>query len=326
MRITLRMLRHYDEKVIAFAKQLGMKSILLGSCLYLGEDYYEEDKLFEVKHKLKEHGLNIEAIENVPIGQIYKVFFGLDGRDEQIENYIKTVRNLGKVGIPILGTAFMPSMVWRTSVNDPGRGNAVMTSYDHSLMPMGNKHKTAVCLSDAKPDLETMWDNFKYFIDAVIPEAEKAGVRIALHPDDPPVDEVGGIPRLFNSIERLRKGVQLADSDYFGFDLCLGTISEMQDGRNQVFKAIETFGAMQKIFYVHMRNVQGCVPVFKECFIDEGNYNPAEAVLRLQSVGFDGFIIEDHTPVMTEGDTYQFPSRAYALGYLNGLVRMAETR
>lgn len=324
IRVVLKMMRQYDDNIIRFAKQLGMRSILLGSCLYLGENYYEEDKLIAAKDRLKTEGLEIEGIENVPIRQIYKILYGLPGRDEQIENYIKTLRGMGEAGIPVLGLAFMPSMVWRTSDEDKGRGGAVVTSYDHNLMPNGNCHVNCVGLSDAKPDLQTMWDNFTYFVRAVVPEAKRAGVRIALHPDDPPVDQVGGISRLFNSNENLAKGISIADSDYFGLDLCLGCISEMADGEQQVYRAIEQFGRIGKIFYIHMRDVQGCVPCFKECYIDEGNYNPAEAVLRLKSVGFDGFMIDDHAPKMIGDQDYQYTSRAYALGYLKGLVRMAE--
>lgn len=325
MRIVEKMFQEYDDTIVTLSKQLGLSSILLARCNYLGDKYYEVDKLRAVKKKLNDHGLEVEAIENVPMDQIYKVLFGLDGRDEQIENYIKTIRNMGAAGIPVLGLAFMPTQVWRTDMEAPGRASSLVSAYDHELMPLGNKCSNVTLLSDKKLDRQEIWDNFTYFVKTIMPEAEKAGVRIALHPDDPPVEEVGGVARLLVTVDDFRRAVEVANSDNFGLDLCLGCFSEMEGGAKRVYEAIDTFGPMGKIFYVHMRDVQGCVPQFKECYIDEGNYNPAVALCKLRQAGFDGFINDDHVPEMIGGGGSLLASRCYAVGYLKGLLRMAET-
>jgi mannonate dehydratase len=324
MHVILKMVRDYNEAIVRFAKQLGLEGIQIGSCNYLGETYYEYEKLLAVKNRLAEQGLKLEAIENVPISQSYKIMYGIAGRDEQIDNYIKTIKNIGKVGIPILGFNFMPTMVWRTSDETPGRGGALVTSFDADLVPEGNKHQYMEKYLEMKLDAATMWENYEYFIKAVIPTAEAAGVKLALHPDDPPIDEVDGVARIFTSPSDFKRGMAIADSNACGLDLCLGCCSEMKDGADRVLEMIDSFGPLGKIFYVHFRDVQGNVPKFQECFIDEGNFNPAEVLLRLKKVGFKGHLIDDHVPRMFNDSGYNFTSRAYAIGYIKGLIKMAE--
>jgi mannonate dehydratase len=154
--------------------------------------------------------------------------------------------------------------------------------------------------------------------------AEEVGVKIALHPDDPPVPMLGGVPRIFGSVEGFEKGVEIADSSAFGLDLCLGCCSEMPGGRINVMRMIERFGPEGKILYIHFRDVQGTVPEFKECFIGEGNYDPAEVMLALRRVGFDGFLLDDHVPHMDDDSDWQHRGRAHAIGYMQGLMNMME--
>jgi mannonate dehydratase len=171
----------------------------------------------------------------------------------------------------------------------------------------------------------------QYFLDAVLPVAEQAGVRLALHPDDPPVDvPLGGAARIFTSPQAMADAYQAArGSEAWGIDLCLGTVSEM-GGEQAVNEVIDFFGPKDRICYVHFRDVQGVTPSFRECFLGEGNYDPAAVLRRLAASGFDGFIIDDHVPAMvgdpgTWGDissaAYCSRGRAYAIGYLQGLLR-----
>jgi mannonate dehydratase len=184
---------------------------------------------------------------------------------------------------------------------------------------------------DEPIDAARMWENYRVFLEAVLPVAEEVGVRLAVHPDDPPTDiPLGGIARILSSPEGLERAYELSGgSPAWGLDLCLGTVSEMA-GEQSVNRVIDFFGPKGRIFYVHFRDVQGVVPRFQESFLGEGNYDPAAVLRRLARVGFDGFIIDDHVPAMvgdedTWADTataaYCSRGRAFAIGYLQGLFR-----
>jgi mannonate dehydratase len=175
-----------------------------------------------------------------------------------------------------------------------------------------------------------MWANHQYFLDAVLPVAESVGVRLALHPDDPPVTEpLGGAARIFISPQALNRAREQAyDSPSWGLNFCVGTVSEM-GGQAAVDEVIDTLGAAGKICYVHFRDVRGTVPTFAETFLGDGNLDPAAVVRHLHAVGFDGFLIDDHVPAMvgdpdTWADTfaaaYTSRGRAHAIGYLQGLL------
>jgi len=341
MRIGLGQFNELTEEKLVFASQLGVPSVQLNTPKLPGETHWEEQDLRALVLKCQEHGLTLEAIENVPIHFYQKAMLGLPGRDEQIANYQTTIRNVGKAGIPILGFHFMPNSVWRTERFSPGRGGAGCTKFamadvDRADGPDGIRG--FVAKTDERPDAiavmeqdeaivteDHMWENYVYFINAVLPVAEEAGVKLALHPDDPPVPMLGGVGRIFREPAGFKRAYELnSDSQSWGLDLCLGCCSEMPGGKANVREMIEFFGPKGKIFYVHFRDVQGVVPDFQECFIGEGNYDPAEIIHLLKSNGFTGFLLDDHVPHMDDDTTWNHRGRAHAIGYMQGLMRMME--
>jgi mannonate dehydratase len=170
-----------------------------------------------------------------------------------------------------------------------------------------------------------MWSNYEYFIKAVLPVAEEEGIRLALHPDDPPVPMLGGVARLFWRPEGFKKAYEIAGrSQAWALDLCLGCCSEMEGGKANVTEMIEYFAPKGVIAYIHFRDVQGSVPDFTECFIGDGNYDPAEIIILLARTGFDGFLLDDHVPKMDGDSDWNHRGRAHAIGYMQGLIRMLE--
>jgi mannonate dehydratase len=336
IRLSLGHIDEYDARVAAFAHQLGLDGIQLHTPNLLpGKDgYWSLEELRALRERCDADGLRIDGLENVPAAHFWKIQRGAPGRDEQIENYCKTIRNMAAVGIDLLGYHFIATYVWRTSMNEPGRGGAKVTAFDLADSGAGNA-LASYRLTPAEPlaeplTAEQMWANHQYFLDAVLPVAEEVGVRLALHPDDPPVDvPLGGAARIFTSPASLVAAREQARfSPSWGVNLCLGTVSEM-DGEKSVNEVIDTLGPAGAIFYVHFRDVQGTVPRFRECFLGEGNFNPARVIRRLHEVGFDGFLIDDHVPAMvgdndTWGDTspeaYCSRGRAHAIGYLQGVL------
>jgi mannonate dehydratase len=304
-----------------------------------GETHWEVADLRSLRLQAEEFGLRFEAIENVPIHFYDKAMLGLPGRDEQIEHYRTTIRNMGQAGIPILGYHWMPNSVWRTPMAK-GRGGAMVTAFDMALVggspaeqrafvAKRDERMAAIAIAEDESSVvgeATMWANYEYFVNAVLPVAEESGVKLALHPDDPPVEMLGGVARLFRNVDGFQRALAIAgDSEAWGLDLCLGCCSEMPGGPANVREMIEFFGPRGKILYVHFRDVQGTVPTFQECFIGEGNYDPAEIIRLLHRSGFTGFLLDDHVPHMVDDTPWAHRGRAHAIGYMQGLLRMLET-
>lgn len=335
MRVAIGQISELSDQNMKFAKQLGMNSVQLNTpALPIANGYWEYEDLLALRHKCEDNGLALEAIENVPLGQSYKIMLGLDGRDEQIANYQTTIRHMGKAGIPMLGHHFMPDGTWRTSYTVPLRGGARAMGFDLDLVHVDRPDRSGnlVIARDPAYDKlltqaasrgitsEEMWRNYTYFIQAVVPVAEEAGVKLALHPDDPPVEMVGGMARLFWSIDGFKRAMEIANSEAWGLDLCLGTCSSMRGGAAAVAEFIDYFGPLGKIFYVHFRDVQGTVPKFNECFIGEGNFKPGAVLKALRKVGFAGIMIDDHVPFVDDDAGWGYRSHAHQSGYLQGMI------
>jgi mannonate dehydratase len=331
-----------SDENLTFARQLGLTSVRAATPRSLpGTQRWEYEDLKRLVDRTAAYGLKLEVIENTPTGFFEKVMLGQPGRDEQIEHYCATIRNMGRAGIPILGHNWMPNFVWRTSRTTEGRGGAHVTAFDMALVD-STAHgaqrafvsNQAAVIDDVMAHYgetqvvtdEDMWANYEYFIRAVLPVAEVSGVRLALHPDDPPVPSLGGVARIFRDVAGFQKGYALASgSPAWGLDLCLGCCSEMSGGAVNVREMIEFFGPRGSICYVHFRDVQGTVPKFAECFLGEGNYDPAEIMLLLRKSGFTGFVLDDHVPHIVGDTAYGHRARAHAIGYMQGLLRAIET-
>ncbi len=320
MRVAIGQFSELSHERLTFASQLGASGVLLNTPVLPGTERWEAADLLWLRKRCEGHGLRLEAIENTPVSFYDKAMLGLPGRDEQIENYQATIRNLGQAGIPLLGYHWMPNGVWRTSNTTVGRGGALVTSFDlsraadHPLVYGVKEHP----LTEGRTfTADEMWQNYTYFMNAVVPVAEEAGVKLALHPDDPPVPMLGGVARIFGSFEGFKRAMETAPSPNSGLDFCMGCWSEM--GPN-VIDAIRYFGERGKIFYVHFRDVQGTVPVFQECFLGEGNVDVVAAMRALKEVNFTGFIIDDHVPHMVDDTVWGHRGRAHATGYIMGLL------
>jgi mannonate dehydratase len=335
IRVAMGHVDEYDDRVAMFARQLGLTGVQLHNPTNLPADagYWTVADLQAIRERCEADGLRLEGLENVPAAHFSLIQRGLPGRDEQLDNYRRTIRNVAEAGIPLLGYNFLCTYVWRTSMDDPGRGGARVTTFDLADAGRGNALAGYRLTTDeiVEPiDAPTMWANHQYFLDAVLPVAEEVGVRLALHPDDPPVVEpLGNAARIFISPDHLdRAAEQAGGSPSWGLNLCLGSVSEM-GGQAAVDQVIDSFGARGQICYVHFRDVRGVVPTFAECFLGEGNLDPVAVVRRLLAVGFDGFLIDDHVPAMvgdvaTWGDisseAYCSRGRANAIGYLQGVL------
>ena len=306
------------DQLLAFGKQMGADDAVGGGASFdpdLG--YFDYDTLVKLKTRVEGFGLKLSAIENVHRHWNDKIKLGLPGRDEQIENWCTTLRNMGRADVPILGYNFMipsspTSYSWRTSREPTARGGAVATVFDWDVA------RTAPTSDLGEFDDDHIWGAFEYFIKAVTPVAEESGVKLALHPDDPPISPLAGIARIFRSHDSLQRLCDLASSDYNGLEFCQGTVAEMP---GNTIDAIERFVGQGKIHYVHFRNVSGPVPSFSETFLDDGHVDMIESMQTYHRMGFEGTFIDDHVPGVT-GDTDRYIGRAHAMGYIRALIDM----
>jgi mannonate dehydratase len=285
MRIAIGQTNQLTPEIIQFAHQIGVQDIQFNTPRLPGESRWEYMDLLRLRTSCEDAGLRLNAIENVP------------GREEQIENMQATIRNLGKAGIPIFGYHWMPNSVWRTSTTARARGDAQTTAFDFEQV------KNAPLSFDREYSAEEMWRNYEYYIKAVLPVAEEVGVKLALHPDDPPVPTLGGVARLMRNFEGFKRALEIGDSPNHGLDFCVGSWSEMSP--EECLTGLRHFGQQGKIFYVHFRDVLGTVPTFREAFIGEGNLD-----------NFKGFLIDDHVPRMVGDTGWVSLSRAFANGQM----------
>jgi mannonate dehydratase len=297
---------------LQFAAQFGATDVLLNTPLLPGAGRWELADLVKLRLSVEQWGLKLTALENVPTYFYDHIMLGGPRRDEQIENMVQTVRNIARAGIPIFGYNWMPSHVWRTP---PAliRGGAVATAYDHAIAqqyPLTHGREF---------DQEELWGYLEDWIRIITPVAEEEGIRLGIHPCDPPVEALGGVPQLLRSFASYKRLVEIYPSDANGIEFCQGTISEMNDGVD-VYDKIRYFGSRGKILYVHFRNVSGTVPRFHEEFVNTGYVDMYRAMELYYEVGFDGFFIDDHVP-HTHGDTaWGHRGRAFANGYIQGLI------
>lgn len=310
----------FRHRLWSIAKQGGATHAV--SRLPIGVDgkiSWEYMDLLHLKESYKNFGLELEVIEPGLDGQMHDMKLGTNDRDTDIEHCKQLIRNMGILGIPVFCYNFMAKFNWiRTSTTTPSRGGALVTSYDHALMEHAPLTDAGIVTAD------TLWDNIKYFLEAVIPVAEEYRVKLALHPDDPPVGSIQGISRIITSAEAMQKVLDLVPSAYSGITLCQGTLAAAGE---DIPAVIRDFGSKGKIFFVHFRDIRGTAECFTETFHDDGQTNMLETIKAYKEIGYTGPVRIDHAPTL-EGEENAEPGyaemgRLYALGYLKGLLENA---
>jgi mannonate dehydratase len=305
-----------SPEYLAFAAQFGATDVLLNTPNLPGGERWELSDLVKLRLAVEQYGLRLTALENVPTRFYDQIMLGGPLRDRQIENMIATIRNIARAGIPIIGYNWMPSHVWRTPPTAI-RGGAVATAFDLGLAEQMPVTHGRIFTEDE------MWANLESWIRIITPIAEEEGIRLGIHPCDPPVAVLGGVPQLLRSFAAYRRLIEIHPSASNAIEFCQGTFSEMTD---DIYDQIRYFGSRDKILYVHFRNVSGPVPNFREEFVNTGYVDMHRAMELYYKVGFDGFFIDDHVP-HTRGDTdWGHRGRAFASGYIQAMIEAVTKR
>ena len=271
--------------------------------------------LVNLRRNVENYGMKLSALENVPTQFYDHIMLNGPRRDEQVENMITTVRNIARAGIPIFGYHWMPSMVWRTPTKLI-RGGAVATSFNYE-----EANKMPLTHGRVYTD-EEMWENLEYWIKIITPIAEEEGIRLGIHPCDPPVDQLGGIPQLCRSYDNYRRYLDIYPSDSCAIEFCQGTVSEMFDSEGDaLYEFIAEMVQKKKVLYVHFRNVSAPNPEdFHEEFINTGHVDMYRAMKTYYENGYDSFFIDDHVPHTHLDTDWGHRGRAFANGYIQAMI------
>ncbi|MEW6749686.1 MAG: mannonate dehydratase [Candidatus Latescibacterota bacterium] len=264
------------------------------------------------RRQAETHGLQLR---NLALAGPDDITLARPGREAAIGQWCDVLRAMGDVGVPTLGYNFKPIGNFRTS-STTGRGGAQYSTFDRAEWERTQPEYPA----SKHVDEAGMWAHLEYFLQRVIPVAEECGVRLALHPDDPPIPEpLGGAARIVSTLDQYERIFALAPSPSNAMLFCQGCVTEMGV---DVYEAIRRMGRLDKIVYVHFRNVRGSGSHFEEVFVDEGDVDMVRAMQTYRQVGFEGPFMMDHTPHIP-GDERARAGHALATGYMRALIQAA---
>lgn len=321
VKISLQVPTDPSDDDLAFVKQLGVAwvNIPTGGAASTLENFRR------LKSKVEAAGLRVWNIGNSNVHNMPEVTLNLPGREAKIAEYLQFLRNLAAAGIYYTTYAHMANGIW-SSPRESTRGGAPARALDLANNPKGtwiSQTYEGALTHGRRYSEKEIWDNYEYFIRRVTPVAEELGIRIGIHPDDPPAVELGGIPRcVFSSFEGYRQALEIANSPNVGMCLCCGCWLEggprMGKGTEET---IRYFARLNKLFKVHFRNVNAPLPHFVETFIDNGYADMYKVMRTLVEVDFRGAAIADHVPAMIGGRNVGW---AYSIAYMKAYLERAE--
>ncbi len=314
------MLSPGQEDRFKLASQIGVTHAIAGvtgALMRVPTSQYVE-VLQKIKDEYAAAGLTIAGVESHPV-PAEKIKLGVPGRDEEIANYKAAIEALGKVGINMVCYNFMAGLGWyRTRTDVPDRGGALTTEFDYQVAQAKGLTKWGE-ISEEK-----VWDNIEYFLKRIIPVAEKAGVKMALHPDDPPISPLRGVGRILTSAENYRRVMNIVPSPVNGVTFCQANFKAMGE---DIEALAREWCRQKKIFFVHLRDISGDRRHFRETFHDNGPTDMVQMLRAYHESGFDGPIRPDHAPTL-EGESnnspgYAMTGKVLAIGYLRGIMEGA---
>ncbi len=299
---------------------------------------WDLEDILRLKNQVEKYGLVLEVIESVKVHEDIKL--GRETRDLYISNYIETIKNLGRAGIKVVCYDFMPVFDWmRTELERPLPDGSAVLAYDEEIMRKMDPLREDFGLCDwetvySREELavllkayegvgqEGLWRNLEYFLKAVIPEAKKAGVRMAMHPDDP-CWPIFGLPRIITCEENIDRFLAIVDSPYNALTFCTGSLG--CSGANDLPRLIKKYASMDRIAFGHVRNVKR---LFGGSFEESAHYSKAgsldmaEIMKAYFESGYEGYIRPDHgRRIWGEkgGAGYGLYDRALGAMYLSGI-------
>jgi mannonate dehydratase len=305
-----------EHHKIRLAAQIGIRHAVIDVkhvLKHIPRTRYGE-ALKTIKDDFHDAGMKFEGVESHPVSA-EKIKLGLPGRDEEIENYLAVIQALAEIGVHLICYNWMAGIGWyRTQSDILGRGGALISEFDHRIA-----EKQGLTEWGEISEYE-IWRNLEYFLRAVIPVAEQFGVKMALHPDDPPLSPLRGISRILTSAANYRRVLNLVPSPVNGITFCQANFKLMGED----IAALVSEWTGQKIFFVHLRDIEGTRAHFRETFHDNGPINLAQMLRVYYECGFEGPMRPDHAPTL-DGESndrpgYAMGGKLFAIGYMKGAM------
>ncbi len=278
------------------------------------------ERLSTIKHQVEDAGLKLFEIMLADKYSAPEFALGLPGRDQEIALFQRFLRDLGKAGIDATTYAWYTGGTYQTSTT-------MTRGCETRLFELEPALKKPPAADRAYSD-EELWANYEYFMKRVLPVAEDAGVRLQLHPNDPPVTHQG-VARIFRSREAFRRAMQISNhSPYSGLLFCVGSWAEMSgpNGKGEdMIEVLREFGGSGHIFQVHFRNITNHLPDFAETFPDNGYLNMYRVMKTLGEVNFNGMVVPDHVPHCGDSEAGPKAGEAFIFGYIRALIQAVNT-
>ena len=279
------------------------------------------EEMIALRRNVEAAGLTLEAIENFDPAHWHDILLDGPKRARHIENVKTIIRRMGQAGIPLMGYNFSIAGVSGRTKGNYARGGAPSVGMEGPYdLPMPHGMVWNMVYDPQAPagtipaaTSEQLWSRLERFLNEVLPVAEEAGVRLALHPDDPPMQTIRGQPRLVYQPRFYQKVIDLNPSPANQLEFCIGSLAEMTEG--DIYEVVEQYSRQHRLGYVHLRNVRDKVPHYKETFIDDGEVDGLRVLGILKRNGFKGVIIPDHAPQMSCAAPWH-AGMAYAMGFI----------
>jgi mannonate dehydratase len=304
-----------DTERLKICKQLGVTHAITGAPFSrIGRDEYGTAAK-KLRDDFAEAGFKIAGIEGHPV-PFERIKLGVEGRDEEIANTNAAIEALSNAGIDMICYNFMAGLGWyRTRFDLPGRGGAMTSEFSQEDSEKQGLTKWGEISEDK------MWDNITYFLERVIPVAEKFNMKMAAHPDDPPISPLRGIARILTSADNFRRVMNIAPSPVNGITFCQANFRAM--GEN-IYEVAREFCEQGKVFFIHFRDIEGKANHFHETFHDNGPTDMARMLEIYTRAGYKGPIRPDHAPTLTgeseDSRGYGMQGKIFAFGYMIGIM------
>jgi mannonate dehydratase len=298
-----------DEDLL-FIRQLGVRYVYT----WVKKHQISVRFIGELKQRLQMAGLVLYNVGNKDAGKSDSIHLALEDRDRRIEDFQRFIEILGSQHIGVTTFTWEPDNVWSS---DPGSTRDCITRRVDL-----EELKTRPLTHGRRYSREELWQNYSYFVQKILPVAEAHGVKLALHPNDPPTEELGGVPCLINSQEAYRKAFEIGESPSLGMEFCTGCWLEGGESFGSILEGLEQFLDLGKVLIVHFRNVSSTLPIFTETFLDNGYMDMYQIMKVLVKKRYMGTVTLDHTPRFTKKAGME-SAMAYAIGYMRALYERA---
>ena len=315
----------HSEMTLRALAAFGVNHICSGAIGRKVEEEWSVEALLRLRKHVESFGLKLDCVplpmssREISLAEMPEILLAKDPeRDRAIADICTMIRHAGQAGIPMVKYNLTFIGVVRTE-RTTGRGGVSLSTFDYA------KGKQEPPLTEAGRITEQIyWDRIDYFLKRVVPVAEEAKVKIALHPQDPGMPKGQGwrgVETVLGSVEGLKRFVETSASPYHGLNFCQGTVSEMlAKPGEEIYDVIRYFGSRGKIFNVHFRNIRGGFLKFQEVLPDDGDVDMPRALRTYREVGYDGMIMPDHVPQIV-GDVGGQKAFAFCFGYIQALLQ-----